>query len=464
MPNLTALARRGVTFQNHHSVFPTVTRVNMASIQTGCYPGTHGLAGNNLLVREFEPARQLTLNGPDLTSVRDATGEMILKPTLGELLADMGLRYAAVGIGGTGNAFMQNPYAAETGGASIHYKFTTPARLHDEIVARFGPWPPGPDLDVGTMKETIGGLMGRAVEVLTDYVIEETAPAVSLLWCSEPDASQHRFGVGSRKAETAIREADEQFGCLIEWLDRTGRTSETDVLVLSDHGYSSVGSTVNVAEAVKNAGFAPAAGAGGVVVVPNGGAVLFYVHEHDVPTADRLAEFLMRQSWCGPLFASDAVGEIEGTLPLSAIGAEGRRAPDLAMSSMWEPRPNSEGWPGHIVSTNDLAADHGSLSPSEVRNVLVAAGPSFKAGATVASPSSNVDIAPTVFRLLGVPSGTSMDGRPLDEALVGGTPVEWSTQHLEARRRLPGATYHQKCSVSTAAGSDYPDFGTATHG
>ncbi|MBC7818845.1 MAG: alkaline phosphatase family protein, partial [Planctomycetaceae bacterium] len=28
MPNLYALAQRGVTFTNHHSVYPTVTRVN----------------------------------------------------------------------------------------------------------------------------------------------------------------------------------------------------------------------------------------------------------------------------------------------------------------------------------------------------------------------------------------------------------------------------------------------------
>jgi predicted AlkP superfamily pyrophosphatase or phosphodiesterase len=32
MPNLHALGQRGVVFANHHSVFPTVTRVNASSI------------------------------------------------------------------------------------------------------------------------------------------------------------------------------------------------------------------------------------------------------------------------------------------------------------------------------------------------------------------------------------------------------------------------------------------------
>jgi predicted AlkP superfamily pyrophosphatase or phosphodiesterase len=48
MPNLTALGKRGVVFTRHHSVYPTVTRVNAASISTGAYPETHGLMGNTI--------------------------------------------------------------------------------------------------------------------------------------------------------------------------------------------------------------------------------------------------------------------------------------------------------------------------------------------------------------------------------------------------------------------------------
>ena len=38
MPNLSALAAEGVTFGNHHPVFPTVTRTNAASMVTGRSP------------------------------------------------------------------------------------------------------------------------------------------------------------------------------------------------------------------------------------------------------------------------------------------------------------------------------------------------------------------------------------------------------------------------------------------
>ncbi len=43
MPRLYRLGRRGVVFTAHHSVFPTVTRVNASSFVTGAYPETHGL-------------------------------------------------------------------------------------------------------------------------------------------------------------------------------------------------------------------------------------------------------------------------------------------------------------------------------------------------------------------------------------------------------------------------------------
>ena len=48
MPNLYAFGQRGIVFTSHHSVFPTVTRVNTSSISTGSYPERHGLLGNSV--------------------------------------------------------------------------------------------------------------------------------------------------------------------------------------------------------------------------------------------------------------------------------------------------------------------------------------------------------------------------------------------------------------------------------
>src|ERR1700681_766589 len=54
MPNLYALGQRGVVFANHHSVYPTVTRVNASSIVTGAYPERHGLLGNSVFFPQVD--------------------------------------------------------------------------------------------------------------------------------------------------------------------------------------------------------------------------------------------------------------------------------------------------------------------------------------------------------------------------------------------------------------------------
>jgi predicted AlkP superfamily pyrophosphatase or phosphodiesterase len=73
MPNLTALGKRGVVFNRHHSVYPTVTRVNASSISTGAYPENHGLLGNTVFFPRVEPTKFLdTSDRTNLLKVADA--------------------------------------------------------------------------------------------------------------------------------------------------------------------------------------------------------------------------------------------------------------------------------------------------------------------------------------------------------------------------------------------------------
>src|SRR4029453_18047630 len=63
MPRLFRLGRRGIVFNAHHAVFPTVTRVNGPSFVTGSYPETHGLMGNAIYIPKANPARALDTGG-----------------------------------------------------------------------------------------------------------------------------------------------------------------------------------------------------------------------------------------------------------------------------------------------------------------------------------------------------------------------------------------------------------------
>src|SRR5262245_46517869 len=59
MPRLTRLGARGIVFTAHHSVFPTVTRVNASSFVTGSSPETHGLMGNEIYIPSVNATKAL---------------------------------------------------------------------------------------------------------------------------------------------------------------------------------------------------------------------------------------------------------------------------------------------------------------------------------------------------------------------------------------------------------------------
>ena len=353
------------------------------------------------------------------------------------------MEYVAVGSGTSGNSYLHNPNAASVGGATIHPEFCLPYPLHDEIVGRFGEWPPE--------GVTNGDKLVRAVDIATEYVLAERKPAVSLVWFSEPDKSQHAHGVCTEVSTRALKEADEQFGRLLSWLDKSG--TDTDVIVISDHGYSTISEVIDVEAILRAEGFPPGEQPGGVTVAANGGSVLFYAHDRDAATLDKLAAFLMRQRWCGALVVSDAIGDIEGTLPASLVGIEGPRAPDLTLSFRWNSHVSPSGYAGYAFSAGGAPelGQHGSMSRHEMRNSLFARGGSFKSGVRIASPTGNIDLAPTVLHLLGVDGGKTMHGRVLHEALAGGSPVDWQTHEHRAERSIGAGTYHQHITVSTWA-------------
>ena len=96
-----------------------------------------------------------------------------------------------------------------------------------------------------------------------------------------------------------------------------------------------------------------------------------------------------------------------------------------------------------------------------MNNVLIARGPSFKRVVKgEVSPTGNVDVAPTVLRLLGHRVPDDIDGRVLVEALVGGPEsVEWDSETRTGERRLEPGMYCQHVRVSRVGTTTYLDEG-----
>ena len=158
-----------------------------------------------------------------------------------------------------------------------------------------------------------------------------------------------------------------------------------------------------------------------VVVAANAGSDYLFVPDHNTEVVKAAVASLQRRLQFGAIFVSDRYGEIAGTLPMSLIKTENSgRAPDIIVSFSYDETTAVAGKPGvSYASSVNRRGDHGSFSPTDVRISLIARGPHFKPGLRDPLPSANVDIAPTVARILGF-SMPNAQGRVLEEALREG--------------------------------------------
>ncbi|MHB1591827.1 MAG: alkaline phosphatase family protein [Sulfuricella sp.] len=160
-----------------------------------------------------------------------------------------------------------------------------------------------------------------------------------------------------------------------------------------------------------------------IVIAANGGSDYFYVPSHDTATVQKLVTFLQDRQEYGAIFVDSRYGNLPGALSLSTIKLEnatrkGNGQPDVVVSFSYDEKQLVNGLPGiEYESFGGNRGMHGSFSPIDVHNTLIAYGPSFQAGVTVTNPSGNVDVAPTVAYLLGT-SLLQADGRVLYESLV----------------------------------------------
>src|SRR6266436_7598483 len=93
-PALWKLAREGVTFRNHHAVYPSATMVNGTAMVTGVYPGNSGIIANNVYRPDIDPRPTNDAELPAVVQKGDEVsgGKYILVPTIAELVQHAGGR------------------------------------------------------------------------------------------------------------------------------------------------------------------------------------------------------------------------------------------------------------------------------------------------------------------------------------------------------------------------------------
>jgi arylsulfatase A-like enzyme len=467
-PNLYQLATNGVFFKNHHAAYISSTEVNGVALATGTHPGRNGILGN----RDYRP--EITWLDSQATEGLEAVrrgdllsgGHYLLTPTLAEILQRAGKPTAIAGTKPVALLHDRNnrrDAGAEAKSVTLFKGQTLPrahldalVKVNDDKAFPTNTTHPNTAADAWTTKALTHGLWKNGV------------PPYTLLWLSEPDASQHEHSPGSDIALSAIESSDKNLGSVLKALDDRKLRDKTDVLVVSDHGFSTITRGPDLVAILKKGKFQAAkkfddAEPGDVMVVGLGGSAAFYVIDHVESVVRRLVEFLQMSDFAGVIFSRL---DIEGTFPLGSVRMAATNVhPDVVVAMRWDDGRNQYGVPGGMISEGGTRnkGSHSSLSRFDMRNTLVAAGPDFRRGFIDELPTGNIDVAPTILHLLGVPqpAGAPMDGRVLHEALVGGKPPAGApeTKTLEAQRDLPLFRWRQYLKFTSFGGALYFDEG-----
>ena len=96
-----------------------------------------------------------------------------------------------------------------------------------------------------------------------------------------------------------------------------------------------------------------------------------------------------------------------------------------------------------------------------MHNTLIAAGPDFRHGYVDDLPSGNVDLAPTILRILAITPPQPVDGRILPEAMVnmGAVMLKPEIKKIGATKDFSAGTWRQWLQISRVGSTEYLDEG-----
>jgi hypothetical protein len=179
------------------------------------------------------------------------------------------------------------------------------------------------------------------------------------------------------------------------------------------------------------------------IVAADGGMALIYLFGPATRTlARRVVLALSPQDYVSGIFVDDQLGAIPGTLPMSAIRLIGRAAtprPSIVVNTRsFATGCEVESNCSALVTTNvsqQGQGHHGGFGRGETFNFMAATGPSFKRGFVDTMPVGNVDVHPTIARILQLPreSRGTLTGRVIEEALVNGRSARVTVRTLRAK-------------------------------
>lgn len=406
LPTLRKLMAEGASAKGMITSFPSVTWPSHTSLITGVQPAKHGVIGNAVWDRKNN--RSLTYIGdPELTK-----DQAVRVPTLYDHAHEAGLTCGAViwpCVNGAKNLDWAIP---DSNKPELHAKYTTPGFVAEMTKAgidatKLGEW--GWNKDRASDRDIL-------YTKVANYLLEKHHVNLLLVHLIRPDGVEHAYGPHTREAYQAVAEADERVAEIWATLQKPPLAGKATLFVVSDHGFAPIERNIRPNIVLKELGLITT-GEGDKVAerrawcVPQGGSAFIYVLD-EAKRDEIIDKIVGRMKEFSGVKAVLTAAEFEKLgLPQPGVNQE---APHLILSA----HPGfafADALIGEAeVEAGAYKGTHGHLpEPDYMHATFIAAGAGIKPG-TKLDIIRNVDVAPTIAKLLGIEM-PNVDGKPLTE-------------------------------------------------
>src|SRR3977135_4032360 len=274
-PAMAEVRDKGVNFKNSHSLFPTFTMANGSAMATGHYLGDTGTFSHTIYTAVTAAPGGDTVvpfieNDAVLGDIDEHFGgDYLNEETILKMARAQGFSTAAIGKVGPTLLFDHTDRADRPGLHSILIDDSTGGKtgvpLSDEMKAALTkadlplPAPSRGDNGKAGDAKTPGtlapntGQQAYFADVASKIVLpmfkERAKPFVLVFWSRDPDGSQHNTGdslntvtpgINGPTSLAGIKNADNNLAQLRKALDELGLAASTNIIVSSDHGFSTI--------------------------------------------------------------------------------------------------------------------------------------------------------------------------------------------------------------------------------
>ena len=394
-PTLHALMQQGVHAVSMQPINPTITWPNHTAMVTGDDASLHHVLVNGLIVGQREAT-------PPHIDMDAPKSKLVAVPTVCDAAHAAGLVTAEVDW----VAIMHAP--------TIDWRFPEkpdPDGAIEQDLVKQGVLTRDELVHFGEPSQAWRDLIYTRAAV---DIIRAHHPDLLLLHLLALDSIEHETGYGNDSGRNTIAFLDDRVKEVIEAVRAAGELDNTTFVIVSDHGQESVHHLLNPNVPLHEAGLQGGNASQPAFAIPEGGFALVFQKNATDASRQALKKLFVGKAGIRAALTPDEAAKLGWPVP-----ATSGQAPDLLLYPANDYEFDDKYATQYDVPTLQRGAHGYPNSEPLMQAIFIAAGTGVRGKGVEIPAFHNVDVAPTIARLLHIKFEDAM-GKPLTGILAPG--------------------------------------------